>query len=835
MRRTLKSELSLKHHVGRLKRRSVARLPMLPTDPLEICAHPRSVRLGGHAWVAPDETQRFIGVDVSLLFQQTWRLGLWSPGAEGSCVPKSARSLGEMRDILMQQNLRIRPCALPDGHILLPSMSDPRPETGGLCALGRRSLSRWVSLFGFVLIFNGLLLQQSVADLPPHCLAKHVVGEWEVHEGLWQPCKHVARDLAELHDPFCGHTTPDKAGSHGALIPPNVSSNFHETHVSRLKLSADHIASFDDGSTGTWTMVYDEGLHFEVTAPRRRRFFSFFKYELAPDGKNTALSFCHTLMVGWSVQAAHQDSPESDLALSPPTYDKPEVVRWSESDSSRALPRRACWWAQKLNEDHTTPTNIVPAIRKSPIELPKMPVPREPDISQVIVRSQIHSYLHGKLSWKPTDNDFVVLNGRRLRSLREINEAAGTFRLKPSVEPTHVLGILSFTPPLTGSTVEPIWRDVKEFDWTNPDHVFLRLGRRQSAVPGAPDQGDCGSCYAITTSTILTSRQACLLWIRYFDRDDIFGKMHVSAMQGTNCNVYNQGCAGGYVFLALKFGHEHGFRTQQCVDEYSESTRHPSFKSKFSKDLQQCHDLGGQLGTALYSCSLPPARNALPESCKTQVRVSTWHYVGGTFGDCSPEEMQRELWENGPLAVSIEPSVEFMTYRQGVFQSPYNSIVQKGDNWAWEKVDHAVVVVGWGWAKHGDAWLPYWKVRNSWGPKWGEDGYARVVRGVNEMAIERVAVAADVLLYEGDEAILPSSENHASLIKEDSNLAIPTTHKGEAEEIRILAEDYSVAVPELLQLGLPSGEEQISKAFNANSAAGASVTTEADLRPIKHH
>ncbi|KAL8434158.1 hypothetical protein ACSSS7_003340 [Eimeria intestinalis] len=445
-------------------------------------------------------------------------------------------------------------------------------------------------------------------------------------------------------------------------------------------------------------MVYDEGLHFEVAAPRQRRFFSFFKYEMAPDGRNTALSFCHTLMIGWSVQAAHQDSPESDLVLSPPTYDKPEV-----------------------------------------------------------------------------------------------------------------------------------------------------LGRRQSAVPGAPNQGDCGSCYAITTSTILTSRQACCfvecdthedrlwLWIRYFDRDDIFGKMHVSAMQGTSCNVYNQGCAGGYVFLALKFGHEHGFRTQQCVEEYSQSSRHPPFERKFSKTLQQCHDLGGQLGAAVYSCSLPPAQNALPESCKTQIRVSKWHYVGGTFGNCSAEEMQRELWENGPLAVSIEPSVEFTTYHQGVFQSPYNSIVQKGENWAWEKVDHAIVLVGWGWGKHGDSWVPYWKVRNSWGPEWGEDGYARIVRGVNEMAIERVAVAADVLLYEGDKAVLPSSKKHASSDKKDSSFPTPATQESEAEEIHILSDDYSVDVPDLVQLTQTSGDEQTSQASNANSAAGASVSTGAHLRPVKHH
>lgn len=54
-----------------------------------------------------------------------------------------------------------------------------------------------------------------LADLPPHCLARHVVGEWEIHEGLWMPCTHLEGDTKNIHDPYCGHTTPDRLGSHG--------------------------------------------------------------------------------------------------------------------------------------------------------------------------------------------------------------------------------------------------------------------------------------------------------------------------------------------------------------------------------------------------------------------------------------------------------------------------------------------------------------------------------------------------------------------------------------------------------------------------------------------
>lgn len=66
------------------------------------------------------------------------------------------------------------------------------------------------------------------------------------------------------------------------------------------------------------------------------------------------------------------------------------------------------------------------------------------------------------------------------------------------------------------------------------------------------------------------------------------------------------------------------------------------------------------------------------------------------------------------------------------------------EGFPWEKVDHAVVIVG-----HGVSidpltgiGLPYWKVMNSWGPSWGERGFFRIVRGVDELSIESIALEA---------------------------------------------------------------------------------------------
>jgi len=48
-------------------------------------------------------------------------------------------------------------------------------------------------------------------------------------------------------------------------------------------------------------------------------------------------------------------------------------------------------------------------------------------------------------------------------------------------------------------------------------------------------------------------------------------------------------------------------------------------------------------------------------------------------------------------------------------------------------VVHDISIVGYGVTDDGQK---YWTVRNSWGSHWGEDGFFRVCRGTNNMAIE---------------------------------------------------------------------------------------------------
>lgn len=77
---------------------------------------------------------------------------------------------------------------------------------------------------------------------------------------------------------------------------------------------------------------------------------------------------------------------------------------------------------------------------------------------------------------------------------------------------------------------------------------------------------------------------------------------------------------------------------------------------------------------------------------------------------------------NGPVEVLFFVYEDFRAYKGGVYKHTTGDL---GGG-------HAVKMLGWG-VENGE---PYWLCANSWGTKFGMDGFFKILRGVNECGIE---------------------------------------------------------------------------------------------------
>jgi hypothetical protein len=173
---------------------------------------------------------------------------------------------------------------------------------------------------------------------------------------------------------------------------------------------------------------------------------------------------------------------------------------------------------------------------------------------------------------------------------------------------------------------------------------------------------------------------------------------------------YGNGCHGGESSDIFEFMRLFGLPDEGCYNYLAEEQKCPDTGEGFCVN---CMMFGGD--TSDYKCW--PVDNYVK-------------YHVAEYGEVSGEAaIMSEIYARGPVTCGLVCPDEFTYgYKGGV-------IHYKGNE---TDVDHDVEVVGWG----EEDGVPYWKVRNSWGTYWGENGFFRVVRGKNNLRIEEMCTFA---------------------------------------------------------------------------------------------
>lgn len=235
------------------------------------------------------------------------------------------------------------------------------------------------------------------------------------------------------------------------------------------------------------------------------------------------------------------------------------------------------------------------------------------------------------------------------------------------------------------------------------------------------NQGNCGSCYAVSSVYILAKRAELKLnkLTNGASKDE---KISLSSQSVLSCSPFNQGCEGGYPFLVGRQAEEIGIPSEKCMGYYADSNQECNFSPFITPETED----------RLY--------------CEQDERMyaKEYGYVGGCYGCCDEDQMKKEIFKNGPIAVAMHIDTSLLVYDNGIYDSVPNDHTKYCDlpnrqlN-GWEYTNHAIVLVGWG-EENG---IPYWIIRNSWGANWGKKGYAKIRRGKNIGGIENQAVFID--------------------------------------------------------------------------------------------